>query len=128
MASWTSSVTKPKTVSSNVQMSDKLATIARKRAIWSKTVKNSKRKKKKIFANKANQPRKKLILSVELNCGKKNHPEERCWQGAGAHLKPKRTRSEDPSDNKLDSKAPKLHPKPPSSNSQPSSKNDDSKN
>ena len=23
---------------------------------------------------------------------KKNHPEERCWQGAGAHLKPKRTR------------------------------------
>ena len=21
-------------------------------------------------------------------CGKKNHPEERCWQGAGAHLKP----------------------------------------
>ena len=27
-------------------------------------------------------------------CGKKNHPTERCWQGAGAHLRPKRTQAE----------------------------------
>ena len=33
-------------------------------------------------------------------CGKKNHPEERCWQVAGAHLKPKRTRPEDSTENK----------------------------
>ena len=31
--------------------------------------------------------------------GKTNHPEERCWQSAGAHLKPKRTRPEDSSEN-----------------------------
>ena len=60
-------------------------------------------------------------------CGKKNHPEERCWQGAGAHLKPKRTRSEDSNDNKPNSKAQKPQNKPTSSNSQPSSSNDESK-
>ena len=27
-------------------------------------------------------------------CGKKNHPTERCWQGAGAHLRPKRMQTE----------------------------------
>ena len=27
-------------------------------------------------------------------CGKMNHPTERCWQGAGAHLRPKRTQTE----------------------------------
>ena len=26
--------------------------------------------------------------------GKKNHPTESCWQGAGAHLRPKRTQTE----------------------------------
>ena len=54
-------------------------------------------------------------------CGKKNHPEERCWQSAGAHLKPKRTRSEDSNDNKPNSKAQKPQNKPTSSNSQSSS-------
>ena len=34
---------------------------------------------------------------------------EICWQGAGAHLKSKRTRPEDSSDNDPDSKAPKPH-------------------
>ena len=61
-------------------------------------------------------------------CGKKNHPEERCWQVAGAHLKPKRTRSEDSNDNKLNSKAQKPPIQPTSSNSQSSSSNDESKN
>ena len=28
-------------------------------------------------------------------CGKKNHPPERCWQGAGAHLRPQRTRQDE---------------------------------
>ena len=50
-------------------------------------------------------------------CGKTNHPEERCWQGAGAHLKPKRTRPEDSSDNDSDAKASKPHQNPPSSHS-----------
>ena len=54
-------------------------------------------------------------------CGKTNHPEQRCWQGAGAHLKPTRIRPQDSSDNDLDSKAPKPHKNPTSSNSQSSS-------
>ena len=58
-------------------------------------------------------------------CGKTNHPEERCWQGAGAHLKPKRTRSEDSSVNDSVSKASKPHHNPPSSHSQTSSKKDE---
>ena len=40
-------------------------------------------------------------------CGKTKHPEERCWQGAGEHLKTKRTRPEDSSDNDPGLKAPK---------------------
>ena len=28
-------------------------------------------------------------------CDKTNHPEERCWKGAGAHLKLKRNKTED---------------------------------
>ena len=31
-------------------------------------------------------------------CGKKNHPVERCWKGAGAHLRPKRTHTDDKAD------------------------------
>ena len=31
-------------------------------------------------------------------CKKTNHPAERCWKGAGAHLRPKRTRTEDKAD------------------------------
>ena len=27
-------------------------------------------------------------------CGKNNHSTERCWQGAGAHLRPKRPQTE----------------------------------
>ena len=102
-----------------------LATIARKRAIWSKTVKNSKRKTNDAQQGKSTQ---KKTYPETGTCGNKSHPEKRCWQDAGAHLKPKRTRSEDPSDNQPDSKAPKPYPKPRSSNSQSSSKNDDPKN
>ena len=35
-------------------------------------------------------------------CGKTNHPEERCCEGAGGHLKTKRNRLEDSSDNNSD--------------------------
>ena len=59
--------------------------------------------------------------------GKKNHPEERRWQGARAHLKPKRSRPEDSNDNKPNSKAEKPQVKPTSSNPQSSSSNDESK-
>ena len=84
-------------------------------------------KKKKEKGAQAGKSTQKKSSSECGTCGKKNHPEERCWQCAGAHLKPKRTRSEDPSDSKPESKAQKPHPKLTSSNSQSSSKNDDPK-
>ena len=31
-------------------------------------------------------------------CGKRTHPTERCWQCAGTHLRPKRTRPDDKAD------------------------------
>ena len=31
-------------------------------------------------------------------CDKRNHPAERCWKGAGAHLKPKNLKLEDTTD------------------------------
>ena len=72
-------------------------------------------------------PYKKKTYSDYGTCSKKNHPEERCWQGAGAHLKPKRTRSKVSNDIKPNSKAQKPQHKPTSSNSQSSSANDESK-
>ena len=60
--------------------------------------------------------------------GKTNHPEERCWQGAGAHLKAKRNRPDDSSDNNPDSKARTSQYNFTSSRSQSLSKKDDPKN
>ena len=83
--------------------------------------------KKEKEAQKGKPTQKKTYPKCST-CGKTNHPEERCWQGAGAHLKPKRTRPEDASDNDPDSKASKPHYKPTSSSSQTSSSKDDHKN
>ena len=60
--------------------------------------------------------------------GKKNHSEQRCWLGAGAHLKPKRIRPEDSSDNNPDSKVQKPQYNSTSSSSQSTFEKDDSKN
>ena len=80
-----------------------------KRAIWSKTVKTVRRKKN--MPKMANQPRRKHTSNVGIViCGTEtNQPGERCWQGAGAHLRSKRTRSEDSSDSNPASIAPKAH-------------------
>ena len=56
------------------------------------------KKKKEKDAQQGKSTQKKTYPECGT-CGKKNHPEERCWQGAGAHLKPKRTRPEDSTDN-----------------------------
>ena len=85
------------------------------------------KKKKEKDAQQGKQTQKKTYPECGT-CGKKNHPEERCWQGASGHLKAKRNRSEDPNDNKPDSKAQKPQNKPTSSSSQSSSPNDESKN
>ena len=63
-------------------------------------------------------------------CGKKNHPVERCWKGAGAHLRPKRTRPEDKADDTSgDEKSSKKSTSPETtSSSHSSSRKTDSKN
>ena len=63
-------------------------------------------------------------------CGKKNHPVERCWKGAGAHLRPKRTRPEDKADeNSGDEKLSKESTNPETaSSSQSNPRKTDSKN
>ena len=85
------------------------------------------KKKKEKDAQQGKSTQKKTYPKCGT-CGKTNHPEERCWQGAGSHLKPKRTGPEDSSDNDPDSKALKPHYKPTSSSSQSSSSKDDPKN
>ena len=101
MASITYSV--KKTVSSNAQMSDITCNYCKEKGIWSRTAKNLRRKRKKDAQQ--GKPTQKKVYLKGGTCGKTNHPEERCWQGAGAHLKPKRTRPKDSSDNNPDSKA-----------------------
>ena len=122
----TSSTTKAKTVPSNVQMSDITCNYCKQKGHMVKDCEKMKKEKEKI-AQRGKSTQKK-VYRKSGTCGKTNHPEERCWQGAGAHLKPKRTSPEDPSDNDPDSKASKPHYKPASSGSQSSSSKDDSKN
>ena len=125
MASMTSSTTRAKTVPSNVQMSDITCNYCKEKGHMVKDCgKLKKEKEKKAQQGKSTQ---KKVYPKCGTCGKTNHPEDRCWQGAGAHLKPKRTRPEDPSDNDPDSEASNSHYKPASSSSQSSSSKDDSK-
>ena len=123
MASMTSSATKTKTVPSNVQMSDITCNYCKEKGHIVKDC--EKRKKKKEKDAQQGKPTQKKVYPKCGTCGKTNHPEERCWQGAGAHLKPKRTRPEDSSDSDPDLKSSKPHHKPTSSNSQSSSSKDE---
>ena len=63
-------------------------------------------------------------------CGKKNHPTERCWQGAGAHLRPKRMQTERTDRNAIDSegKPKKANDPEMATSSQSNTKKSDSKN
>ena len=126
LATMTSSSTKPKTPLSTGQMSDITCNYCKEKGHMVKDCEKLKKKKEKD-AQQGKSTQKKTYPECST-CGKKNHPEERCWQGAGAHLKPKRTRPEDSTDNKPNPKAQKPQNKQTSSNSQSSSSNDESKN
>ena len=126
MATMTSSTTKSKTPLSTGQMSDITCNYCREKGHMVKDCEKLKKKKEKD-AQQGKSTQKKTYPECGT-CWKKNHPEERCWQGAGAHLKPKRTRPEDSTDNKPNPKAQKPQTKPTSSGSQSSYSNDESKN
>ena len=126
MASMTTSTTKPKTAPSKAQMNDIICNYCKKKGQMVKDCEKLEKKKEKDAQQ--GKPTQKKTYPKCSTCGKTNHPEERCWRGAGAHLKPKRTRPEDSSDNDPDSKAPKPHYKTTSSSSQSLSSKEDSKN
>ena len=58
-----------------------------------KIAQNSKRKKK-WKPTMARSPNAQLTQNVPPTCSKTNHRREKCWRGAGGHLRPKRERQD----------------------------------
>ena len=113
LATMTSSTSKPNTLRSTGQASDIVCNYCKENGHMVKDCGKLKNKKEKVAQQ--GKPTQKKVCPECGTCGNKNHPEERCWQGAGAHLKPKRTRLEDSSDSNQDSKIQKPQYNPTSS-------------
>ena len=126
MATMTSSTFKQKSFVSNGLSSDITCNHCNEKSNQVEACEKLKKKEQKD-AQKSKPTQKKFYLQYGT-CGKKNHPEKTCWQGSGAHLKLKRTRPEDSSDNNPYSKVQKPQYNSASPSSQSTSKKDDSKN
>ena len=87
-------------------------------------------KKKKEMEDKDGKKPQRPTYPPCDTCGKKNHPTERCWQGAGAHLRPKRMQTEQIDRNAIDSegKPKKANDSETATSSQSNTKKSDSKN
>ena len=87
-------------------------------------------KKKKGMEDKDGKKPQRPTYPPCDTCGKKNHPTERCWQGAGAHLRPKRMQTEQNDRNAIDSegKPKKANNPETATSSQSNTKKSDSKN
>ena len=87
------------------------------------------KKKKKMEDKDGKKPQRPTYPPCDT-CGKKNHPTERCWQGAGAHLRPKRMQTEQNDRNAIDSegKPKKANDSETATSSQSNTKKSDSKN
>ena len=123
MATMTSLTSKSKTPLPTGQMTDITCNYCKEKGHMVNDCEKLKKKKEKDVQQSI--PTQKKTYPECGTCGKKNHPEEICWLGAGAHLKPKRTRHEDSNDNKPDPKVQKPQYKPTSSNFKLSPKNDE---
>ena len=87
------------------------------------------KKKKESEAKNGKKPQRQTYPECPT-CSKTNHPAEKCWRGAGAHLRPKRNRK-DPNDTELredESTHTKTEKPTTSSSGQSTSKKPESKN
>ena len=97
---------------------------------YCKATGHPKLKKKKEMGEKDGKKTQRPFYPACVTCGKKNHSTERCWQGAGAHLRPKRPQTEQKDANASNSEGkPKTtSDSAASSSSQSNTKKTDSKN
>ena len=65
------------------------------------------KKKKELEAKNGKKPQRPTYPECPT-CNKTNHPAEKCWRGAGAHLRPKRNRKDSNDTEPLKTKTPAL--------------------
>ena len=94
MATMKTSTSKPKKQQSNSLAADIDCNYCKENGHIVKNCEKLKKKKEREAQNGKTTQRKTYPECG--TCGKTNHPEERCWKGAGAHLRPKRNKTDKP--------------------------------